>query len=237
MFLKRTVPDAPSTDKKLGGIAFLLSLLFLTLLAAINLEQLPNIWNEQSAQRLGYLLMGLIPGVAFALFILRGKYSVLLHEFKHSIVSGLAGNKWKSMKIDDASGSFTYAYSKRSAAFNAFISLAPYWFPLGLIISLIVGAMFWRQDPFGLLFVLGIGIGIDLVLNIRDISPYQTDFKVIRGGFTTGFWYVVAMNVVLYTFVLAWAFAGTQGLLMLVSELWRLVHALVEYFRAKKSLA
>jgi hypothetical protein len=120
----------PRTDKLLGGIAFLLSLLFLTLLAAINLEQLPNIWNELSAQRLSYLLMRLIPGVVFALFILRGKYSVLLHEFKQSIVSERAGNKRKSMKIDDASGSFTYVNSKRSAAFNAFISLAPYWLPL-----------------------------------------------------------------------------------------------------------
>jgi hypothetical protein len=44
------------------------------------------------------------------------------------------------------------------------------------------------------------------------------------------------MNVVLYTFVLAWTFAGTQGLLMLVSELWRLVHELVAYFRANKSI-
>lgn len=226
---KRTKEESKS---KFGGLAFFSSLVFLTLIALLNISQMAPLWNESSGQRLLHLLFGLIPGIFIGYYLIKGKYSVLIHEFKHSIVSSLAGNKWRGMKVDEASGSFTYAYSKRSAPFNAFISLAPYWFPLALILATLVGLTFWRHDHLALLTALGVGIGADIVMNARDALPYQTDFQVIRGGYIIGIWYVLAMNLALYSSISIWAIADTQGLIHILQKLAQLVYATLPHIKA-----
>lgn len=78
-----------------------------------------------------------------------------------------------------------------------------------------VAYLFWHHDALILVTTVGAAFGADLLLNFRDVSPYQTDLTTIRGGYFVGLIYVLAMNLVIATFLLAWVMQGTSGLLTL----------------------
>ncbi|RIL07653.1 MAG: hypothetical protein DCC75_09850, partial [Proteobacteria bacterium] len=61
-----------------------------------------------------------------------------------------------------------------------------------------------------------------------DISPHQTDFINIRGGFKVGLWYVAAFNLTFVSFVVAWAMLGWLGPKELIMNLARLLAAVVQ---------
>lgn len=149
-------------------------------------------------------------------FLIKGRISVFIHEFKHSLISNFAGNRAKGMKIGSNSGHFTYEFSKDTAHFNAFIALAPYWVPLFTVPAIGLGYAFWRQDHIILVFLAGLGFGADLLLNTRDISPVQTDLTNLRGGYQVGLIYALAMNVTITSLLLAWVVQGPAGLLQIV---------------------
>lgn len=227
--------DSKTPDRSpVGGLAFFSSLFFLSFLAALNISELPRLWFGDVGSQLGFFALGCAPGIFVAFYVLQGKYNVLVHEFKHSLISGLVGNRWRGMKVSKESGQFTYAYSKHTAAYNAFIALAPYWVPLFTFLSLLLALALWRHQPHTLAVVVGVGFGIDLVMNTRDIGPHQTDFTLIRGGFPIGLVYVVAMNLCLHSFLAAWLMQGVPGLVFLVKNLWQFLLAVVFYFRGIK---
>ena len=118
-------PQELSRTNRVGGIAFFVSLIFLCVLATLNSLTLIEI--QESGTMLRWLMFG---GAGVAGFFLAHRFSperfaVFVHELKHSIVSNLAGNRAKRFKVQDRSGSFTSEYTKQTAAYNAFIALAP----------------------------------------------------------------------------------------------------------------
>lgn len=214
---------------KAGGVLFYITLVALLLISVSNFLYLFDLWNEEARTRAQRFVFGIITGSAISVLFIRNHFSVLVHELKHAIVSGFAGNKFKGFKIGRDSGHFEYAYSKESEHHNATISLAPYWLPLFTVPLF----MFGIHDfvPYeSLILVIGIGYGIDLVCGLRDVSPHQTDFSGIRGGFVVGLSYVVLMHLVIFTFLVAWAYQGSLGLKYMFYGLWNTALGFAAHF-------
>ncbi len=144
-------------------------------------------------------------GVIFSVVFINGSLSVFLHELKHSVLSNLVGNRAKGMKVRRDSGHFEYEFTKETGRFNPFIALAPYFFPIITLPAALVAAALLRDRETLQLCLIGFCAGADLLICLRDISPHQTDFSAIRGGFKVGLAYVVAINIILWSLLLMWA--------------------------------
>ena len=211
--------EEPTPQDLVGGFAFYLSLLAL-LPTGILFTSL-TLYRARAADSTCVVnfILATLGGVALAQMFIRGHFSVFIHEFKHSLISNLVGNRHKGFKIGEASGHYQYAYTKRTAHYNAFISLAPYITPVFTLISVFLALVFLRNDREVAAVVVGIGYGMDLLLNMRDISPIQTDISLIRGGYGMGLLYIAAWNLLTFGVLLAWVFQGTHGLVLLLEDI------------------
>jgi len=214
-----TKDDKEPSPQVVGGCAFLLSLIVLlpcgalfTVLAALQA-------SEAEALPTVAFIASVIVGVFVAKYGIRGHLSVLLHEFKHSLISNFVGNKHKGMKIGKNSGHYEYTYTKHTAHYNAMIALAPYITPIFSLVSLALALTVLRHDMTLAVSMIGLGYGIDLHLNVRDISPIQTDISLIRGGYCVGLLYIFAWNLLTLALVLALAFKGPAGVLEIVDTI------------------
>jgi len=201
-----------------GGFAFYLSLAALLPTGVLTVLLAVVTWEHSSAIPTGIFVTSALVGAFLAHSCVSGHISVLIHEFKHSVVSNLVGNKRKGMKVNERSGHFEYSYTKRTAHYNAFISLAPYILPLFTFICSLLAFALVRHNHERAAIVVGIGYGCDLLLNARDISPIQTDISLIRGGYKVGLLYIGAWNLVILGLLLAWVFKGTAGFVMLLEQ-------------------
>ena len=212
-------PESAQNHDLVGGFAFFLSLaallptgIMFTTLTFFRLE-------TANATTTMNFIFATLAGAAIAQMFIRGHLSVFIHEFKHSLISNLVGNRHKGMKIGEQSGHYQYSYTKSTAHYNAFISLAPYITPVFTFIATVLALIFLRQDRDIAAIVVGIGYGIDMLLNMRDISPIQTDISLIRGGYNIRLTYIAAWNLLLAGLVFAWAFHGVKGLSMLLEDI------------------
>ncbi len=202
----------------MGGIPFFSSLFSLIYIAAINPILLFPLIDQAAIYNFMWFFAGLLLGVWIAGILVRGYLSVFIHELKHSALSNLVGNKFVAFKIRRAHGHFKYKYTKDTAKFNAIISLAPYFFPIITIPGIGLAFVAAQTSPFLPLLVLGVCFGSDLLLSFRDIGEHQTDLTEIRGGYYVGLTYIIAMNIVISTLLLAWILQGKQGLKFLAFE-------------------
>lgn len=224
--------DKLKKQLRVGGFAFFSSLFFLLVLSIMNFCLLTNLWNEEAQQHLISFALGMVPGLFVAGYFIQGHSSVLIHEFKHSLLSGLVGNRARSMNVKKDSGHFEYEYTRLTAEYNAFISLAPYIIPLFTIPAMVFAYAVWGYSHDLMCAVIGMGYGTDLLLNMRDISRRQTDITMIKGGYRVGVLYIFAMNAAILSIILAWVLQGTLGLRYLLYGLWQMVLHIVAYYRS-----
>jgi hypothetical protein len=201
-------------ESRIGGIGFCISLVCLLVLAGVNAVNLPLLWDEYAAGNLLYFCGGGFVGAIMASISLRGRSYVFLHEFKHWIAAGLAGASYKKLVVGPGSGHFEFSY--RDPQYNAFIALAPYYLPLFTFLALLIGTALWRDDHAAFVVAAGVGFGIDGGLNFRDVSPHQTDFSRLIGGYWAGMVYVLAFNLAVLTTLLGYVFQGIYGIKTLV---------------------
>lgn len=231
-------PQELSRTNRVGGVAFFVSLAFLCILATLNSLTVIAIQESSAVLRWVIFISAGVTGFFLAHRYAPERFAVFVHELKHSIVSNLAGNRAKRFKVQDRSGSFTYEYTKQTAAYNAFIALAPYWFPLfsvvGIPILVLLISPVHPWAPMAVLALAGILWGADGSFNVRDISPIQTDITGIRGGYSVGVLYIIAMNVTLFTILAAWVSRDLEGLYLLGKALWDILHDLVSALLAAR---
>lgn len=229
LYSPSTKDDQPE-QSVVGGFAFFLSLgalfptglLFFTLAVA----QIRDSDKTMAVAFLGSCIFGAV----LAHSMIRGHFSVLIHEFKHALISNLVGNKNKKMQVNQNSGHLVYSYTKKTAHYNAFISLAPYIVPLFTFVGILLSIAVAGGDPLVALIVIGLAYGADLLLNMRDISPIQTDITLIRGGYGIGIMYILAWNLFSAALVLAWAFQGSAGVAELFGTVSRAFFAIYFWF-------
>ncbi len=205
--------------EKVGGFAFYLSLLSLSLLSVSNICALATAVPVIVALHridLAILAGAGTLGYFFSLIVLNEHIHVFMHETKHALVSGLVGNTWKGMNVGSHSGHFEYSYSKHTAHYNAIICLAPYFVPLITIPALLLAAAAFRTEHRIMVAIISFAAGIDLYSNIKDIDPRQSDFVSIKGGYRVALVYVISANAFLLSVLIAWGLMGYDGLRVLV---------------------
>lgn len=206
-------------QKPVGGIAFFLSLVLLLPSSVVLIVLGLSYITLDNAHHLAVLLSAIAAGALAARILIKRHISVLLHESKHSLVSNLVGNKRKRMHIDEDSGFFEYSYTKETAHFNFLISLAPYIVPVFTFVCALALLALGFKEHWQAIVVLGLGYGADLLLNVRDISPVQTDISLIRGGYSCGLTYIAAWNLTIFALVVAWTLDGGGGLAHLLRDI------------------
>ena len=226
-FFKRREKEIKDTsDDVVGGFAFFLSLALLfptgLLLLALAIRQV----RQADISNVVIFLAALALGASFAHRFMQGHLSVLIHEWKHELISSLVGNKNKRMEVGRDTGSLQYEYTKKTAHFNAFIALAPYIVPIFTFVGILITAALGSKHQSIALMIIGATYGADALLNARDISPVQTDISLIRGGYSIGLLYIISWNMLTTAIVLAWAFQGFNGVAELFTTVMLLFIAL-----------
>jgi hypothetical protein len=222
------------SSSKVGGLAFYLSLIALLLLSISNLLSFINQLGAATSEQLMnicILLLAIGLGFCISLFIIPSPTHVFMHETKHALLSGLVGNRWKEMNVDSRSGHFEYSYTQKTAHFNAIIALAPYFLPLLTIPAALIAYTTLHTGYYLAVTILGIGLGIDLYSNTKDISPYQSDFSSIRGGFKAGLLYVIFANICIFSTAIIAGIFGFSGVHILLNQLWMVVEWVVSLIR------
>jgi len=204
-------------QKKVGGIPFFISLLMLLLIDATLSLHLPLCWTTRAEQPALATGAGIVIGFGLAFLLLRGSFATILHEWKHAVVSTLAGNKWKKMRVNHEEGAFEYEYSKATAIYNSFIVLAPYTFPAFLFPAALVCIGLYHSSPLASFILLGVGLGADLAAHLRETKPWQLDLQEIRGGFLISVLFVALMNMFFTLVVMTWAFGQGAAFLSLAA--------------------
>ncbi|HMO02301.1 MAG TPA: hypothetical protein PKD37_06405 [Oligoflexia bacterium] len=215
-----------------GGFAFFFSFLVVLGVGIFNIGVLAINYNSLSLYLGIFFIIDYLIGILLASFLIRGHLAVFLHEVRHKILSALVGNKTKAIHVSSESGHFEYSYTKETAHMNSLIALAPYWLPMFTIISIALGGIFLGKDQMiTYKIIVGLAAGIDASLNFRDISPIQTDINQIRGGYRVGLGYIIAMNLFLYSYLIAWITGDLKALGILFGTLSHLFAALAERLR------
>lgn len=214
-----------------GGLAFFLSFTCLAILLCVNLPAVTLLWDSYAYNNFLYATAGLSLGVWFAHIFIKGRLNVFLHEFKHALLSGLVGNKAKTLEVAKETGRFTYKYTESNAKYNALIALAPYFFPLCTSLALLFALVFFRSSHEQSCLVVAIGLGADLCMNFRDAQPHQSDISNITGGYAVGYIFIILMNANICLFLAAWILQGHYGLRILAATMWEFGVHLFWYFR------
>ena len=202
--------DDEIKSHKSGGIFFYITLLSALILATANLLALPGIMARPKSWLL--FILGILVGVLLALNFFVGRFSVGCHELKHYLLAAFAGNKYKKMKVNGEDGYYQYSYTRDTAKYNAMIALAPYWFPLMTIVCILFMFPTHYSIKKAEFVLLGIGMGADLIMNTRDISPIQTDLTNVIGGYKIAIIFIIVMNLTILTFAAAWVSGEVDGL-------------------------
>lgn len=211
-----------------GGVVYFLSIIFLFVLSALlTLSFIIWVFSKAHFPNWCAFIICALLGYIISHYGLRGRFSVFVHEFKHKLTSGLAGNKPKSLSVGDNEGAFEYEYTKHTAHLNAFIALAPYYVPLFSAVAIAAIYLFQVQHEVLRAAIVGVTYGGDLSFNTRDISPHQSDFSELRGGYKIGILYVTLMNFVLLIFLGSWISGGKEGVLGLLGGALLILHEVV----------
>jgi hypothetical protein len=148
--------------------------------------------------------IGVLSYITFQIVLYKPmKTYIFSHEISHAIVGILSGAKIKKFNISESSGSVVLTKD------NILITLAPYFFPIYTIITIIVyTCLGWFMDIKQLygyyLFLVGFSVSFHIALTIYILSIEQPDLKV----YGTFFSYVIilAINIVMFTLLAALAF-------------------------------
>ena len=189
---------------------------FLTLLKLLQTTTPPSgVWLTFTAGGVGAVI------VLCSFDLLRTR--TLLHELKHALVIILTGNVVKGIYVSKSGGSVNYEMAQENFHAAPIISLAPYFFPLLSLPTLIVCCIFGAGDPQGFAFALGATLAIDLQTAFSEMRPEQTDFRKVLGGFFASALYLAGFHFMWVTVCLLWVQGGVQAypeaLLVLLSGL------------------
>lgn len=149
--------------------------------------------------------------LSLILFSKNGFIAALNHELTHGFWSLLSFKKPVSFTVrSNGSGEFAFEGKK-----NMMIVLSPYFFPL---LTVFIFPFFFILDTVSVWFyaILGASIGYSFSIQIRQIHPKQTDFKVY--GFVFSIFIVIFFQVVLWGCYIAFITGGVDSVWVLLKN-------------------
>lgn len=175
----------PAKPKKRFSFPFLISIPANFILATIFLFTIIDLIATHGLDIKSWSIFGLsfISALTFISCFKITRFRVFIHEFKHSMLVNLSGNKVKDFKVGKETGHVEFAMYQDRVHFAPLIALAPYFFPLFSLPTFIASLFLRTLYPELTILALGLTLAIDLSFSIHEIHPYQTDFQGIIGGF------------------------------------------------------
>ena len=178
-----------------GGMAFYMAYLLCMFGSCLSLSCITAFWAEEFLTTLQSVVTGVLFGVIAGAILIRGYVKALVHEVKHLLVAVLVGNKIEGFRLGDGEGHVTYAYTSDKRKFNAVIAIAPYVLPFFSLPVFVCLQFASGLEPKHSILILCLAFGFDLYANFRDVSPIQTDFTGLKGGFLVGATFTVFANL------------------------------------------
>jgi hypothetical protein len=167
-----------------------------------------------------HFVPGFVLGLLIGKFCFSERFTVAIHEYKHFFWAKMMGNQAKVSQVRMHTGKVEFKYTKDTEAYNAFVALAPYILPVFTVLCMILSLLIFREDHAWAVLGTALGVGIDLILNFKDVSPTQSDIYLIRGGYTVGLMYIVFMNFALASILAFWISRDWIGLRELGLSWW-----------------
>jgi len=210
--------SSPTT--KLPGYILILGILLALVAHLLIYPEVKTALTEQ--RNLFKELWATLPGFVVAFLICKAPamtgLRTILHELRHAAVIILTGNKVTRFKFNsnkEAKESQTLAqvfYLFRRDSWEVlsgpFIVLAPYFFPLLTLPTVLICSFLPIQYRVGCLSALGVAYGLDLFTSIRDIANINNikdgDFSKYKGGIIFGVPFVIVTNLLLLDCLTIW---------------------------------
>ena len=220
-----------NTLKKIGSFSFLLSipvsysLIIVLSLITLGLLSVYRIDREVFA----LFISALIGSISITSNTKMPKFRVFIHELKHAVVIILTGNKLTDFKVDKHTGHVKYLMYLNKVHFAPTITLAPYYFPLFSLPTLIACIVLEYKFKLMLSFLLGASLGFDLETSFHEIHPDQTDIKKIFGGMFLAKLYIFGVNTLWLMICFIWILAGRNGFIHGAHMIFNLIKKLTNF--------
>lgn len=193
----------------MSKIRFIISIILLPLLLVLVYNFLQLFFNFAGKTNAGIVPFWIGIGVYFLfqlIFFKPMSTYVFGHELTHALAGILSGAQIKNFKVSKKGGSVSLTKD------NIFITLSPYFFPLYLIIIIIIYfALAWFIDTTKIyswfLFFSGAALAFHYALTFYAIKIGQEDMRIYGNFFSLVF--VCFINIIMVVFVLAWIFPDT----------------------------
>ena len=126
----------------------------------------------------------------------------LIHECIHALFAIITLHRVVDLKVRWNSGGHV---SYVGGTGNWLITISPYFFPLALLLAMLVSSLVHMSDLNRMLF-LGVVFGFEIIYTWREIHPKQTDLHKV--GFIFAFAFLPGALLFSYGAVLSFAIGG-----------------------------
>ena len=211
--MRRKIPKKKDYIGKIGGLTFLLSILFLFVLGACFLISSITIFLTTGARdgQLGIFLFAMIGTQIILAGLPPGRIRIFIHEVKHALLIAATDNKISDFSVDKHGGHVAYKIDKKDFHYLPLIALAPYCYPLLSLPAFVLCLIFSDSYPIQLSLLLGVTLAFDLNTGIHDIHSEQEDFKKVAGGFLIAGSYIAGWIFFWVNACLLWVIGNNYG--------------------------
>ena len=210
---RRKLKPAKVRYRKFGGLYFF-TLIPLSLLigcvALINLVLL-LLYGQSNNTAWAFFFSGFVGASAIVSTMKLRKFRTFIHELKHAIVVVCTGNRLKEFHVEEHTGHVSYDLLVSKAHFAPLIILAPYFYPVLSIPTLIVCLLYEHRFPELLTVLLGGSLAADIIMGYQEIHSNQTDLKKIFGGFLIAAIFIISIQFMWSMLCLLWVSAGNNA--------------------------
>ncbi len=206
-------------SKKLGSLAFFLAIPTELVVSGLSVYTLVKILQTKTTLSPEVLIITASSFIGTIGIITSTRMPWLrtfIHELKHVAMIRLTGNEFTDFHVDRKTGETGYVSFKiyeDKTHFGPFISLAPYFFPLFSLPTLIAAIVFEPYSPYLFAFLLGTTLALDLLMGLHDLHPQQTDIQQILGGRFPAYLFAGSFHLMWFLLCAIWAVGTREGYL------------------------
>ena len=143
--------------------------------------------------------------VAFFFVSQSSYFSILRHELIHNLFAILTFQKPQGLVVKKGEGG-QFSFSGRG---NMLITLSPYFFPMLSFFWMPVSALSLSNKT-AFHIILGILLGFEIIMSLKDIHIHQTDFKPF--GLVFSILFISVASLICWGCVIAFVQNGLHGM-------------------------
>ena len=151
--------------------------------------------------------------------------STLFHECIHALFAYITFHRVVDLNARGDTGHVQYV----NGPGNWLITISPYFFPLSLLLAVMIGSFVELENIYRLP-IFGIIFGFECVTTFRELRPHQPDLQNV--GFVFAYTFLPSALLISYGAVIALAVADQQHMIEFLNSCWgHNVSLLTEYWQ------